>query len=51
MKRPSEVPPVVESSGTRPVNASIHQIDEHVALADIDPLKDIYRRTLERLIA
>ena len=34
-----------------PVNASIHQIDEHVALADIDPLKDIYRRTLERLIA
>jgi len=41
-------PEVVECG---PVNASIHQIDEHVALADIDPLKDIYRRTLERLIA
>ena len=41
-------PEVVECG---PVNASIHQIDEHVALADIEPLKDIYRRTLERLIA
>ena len=32
-----------------PVNASIHKIDEHVALADIEPLKNIYRRTLEYL--
>ena len=32
-----------------PVNASIHKIDEHIAVADIDPLKNIYRRTLERL--
>jgi len=34
-----------------PVNASIHKIDEHVAVADIEPLKDIYRGTLERLLA
>ena len=32
-----------------PVNASIHKIDEHIAVADIEPLKNIYRRTLERL--
>jgi succinyl-diaminopimelate desuccinylase len=32
-----------------PVNASIHQIDEHVRVADIEPLKNIYRRTLEIL--
>ncbi|MBA3595908.1 MAG: succinyl-diaminopimelate desuccinylase [Methylibium sp.] len=34
-----------------PVNASIHQIDEHVAVADIEPLKDIYRKTLERYVS
>jgi succinyl-diaminopimelate desuccinylase len=34
-----------------PVNASIHKIDEHVAVADIEPLKDIYKQTLERLLA
>jgi len=32
-----------------PPNASIHKIDEHVALADIEPLKNIYRRVLENL--
>jgi succinyl-diaminopimelate desuccinylase len=32
-----------------PVNASIHKIDEHVRVADIEPLKNIYRRTLENL--
>lgn len=32
-----------------PLNASIHKIDEHVRVADLDPLKDIYRRTLEHL--
>ena len=32
-----------------PPNASIHKVDEHVALADIEPLTAIYRRTLERL--
>jgi succinyl-diaminopimelate desuccinylase len=41
-------PQVVEFG---PVNASIHQIDEHVALRDIEPLKNIYRRTLEVLLA
>ena len=34
-----------------PVNASIHKIDEHVQVADIEPLKNIYRRTIERLDA
>jgi succinyl-diaminopimelate desuccinylase len=32
-----------------PPNASIHKINEFVALADIEPLKNIYRRVLERL--
>ena len=30
-----------------PPNATIHKIDEHVVVADIEPLKNIYRRTLE----
>jgi succinyl-diaminopimelate desuccinylase len=34
-----------------PVNASIHKIDEHVRVADIEPLKNIYRRVLENLEA
>ena len=34
-----------------PPNATIHKVDEHVALADIAPLKAIYRRTLEHLNA
>jgi succinyl-diaminopimelate desuccinylase len=33
-----------------PPNASIHKINENVRLAEIDPLKDIYRRTLELLL-
>ena len=33
-----------------PVNASIHKIDEHLAVADIEPLKNIYRRTMEALL-
>lgn len=32
-----------------PINATIHKIDEHVTVADIEPLKNIYRRTLENL--
>jgi succinyl-diaminopimelate desuccinylase len=32
-----------------PVNASIHKIDEHVRVADLEPLKDIYRGVLENL--
>jgi len=39
-------PEVVELG---PPNASIHQIDEHIALADIAPLTNIYRRVLENL--
>jgi succinyl-diaminopimelate desuccinylase len=40
-------PQVVEFG---PPNASIHKIDEHIAVADLAPLKDIYRGTLERLL-
>jgi succinyl-diaminopimelate desuccinylase len=34
-----------------PPNASIHKIDEHIELRFIDPLMNIYRRTLENLLA
>jgi len=34
-----------------PTNATIHKIDENVPLADIEPLKNIYRRVLEKLAA
>lgn len=32
-----------------PPNATIHKINEYVKLADIEPLKNIYRRVLENL--
>jgi succinyl-diaminopimelate desuccinylase len=41
-------PQVVELG---PVNASIHKIDEHIAVAEIDTLTNIYRRTLDKLEA
>ena len=34
-----------------PRNASIHKIDEHIAVADLESLKNVYRRTLELLLA
>ncbi|CAG1019625.1 succinyl-diaminopimelate desuccinylase [Burkholderiaceae bacterium] len=33
-----------------PINATIHKIDEHVLVSDIEPLKNIYRRTMENLL-
>ncbi|WP_022964000.1 succinyl-diaminopimelate desuccinylase [Halopseudomonas pelagia] len=33
-----------------PVNATIHQLDEHISAADLDTLTDIYEATLERLL-
>jgi succinyl-diaminopimelate desuccinylase len=41
-------PQVVEFG---PLNASIHKIDEHTAVADLGPLKTVYRKTLERMLA
>jgi succinyl-diaminopimelate desuccinylase len=41
-------PQVVEFG---PLNASIHKIDEHIEVRYIDPLKNIYRRTLQALLA
>ena len=33
-----------------PVNATIHQVNEHVAVADLEPLAEIYLGILERLL-
>jgi succinyl-diaminopimelate desuccinylase len=41
-------PQVVEFG---PPNATIHKINECIAVADLAPLKDVYRRTLDRLLA
>jgi len=32
-----------------PINASIHKINEHVLVASLDPLKNIYKGVMERL--
>ena len=40
-------PEVVELG---PVNATIHKLDERVAVAELEPLAAIYRRLLERLL-
>ena len=34
-----------------PPNATIHKIDEHIVVADVEPLTNIYRRMLELLHA
>ena len=41
-------PQVVEFG---PVNLSIHKLDEHIELAAIEPLRRIYERVLEKLLA
>jgi succinyl-diaminopimelate desuccinylase len=41
-------PQVVEFG---PPNATIHKINECIRVADLEPLKDVYRRTLEHLLA
>lgn len=33
-----------------PINASIHKINEHVNIKDVDLLKDIYKKTLENIL-
>ena len=33
-----------------PVNASIHKVDEHVRVADLERLPDLYQRLMERLL-
>lgn len=33
-----------------PVNASIHKVDEHVAVADLEALPDLYQALLERML-
>ncbi len=34
-----------------PVNASIHQVNEHVSVAELDTLSQLYERILEKLLA
>jgi len=41
-------PQVVEFG---PPNGTIHKIDEHIEVKYVDPLKNVYRRVLEQLIA
>lgn len=41
-------PQVVEFG---PPNATIHKVNECIRVADLEPLKDVYRRTLEFLLA
>ena len=41
-------PQVVEFG---PVNTSIHKLNEHVELAAVEPLRQIYQRVLEKLLA
>ena len=33
-----------------PLNATIHKVNESIHVADLEPLKDVYRRTLEFLL-
>ncbi|WIV99922.1 succinyl-diaminopimelate desuccinylase [Kinneretia aquatilis] len=33
-----------------PINASIHKVDEYLPVDNLEPLKNIYRRTLEQLL-
>jgi len=33
-----------------PINATIHQVNESIEIAQLEPLKDVYRRTLEQLL-
>jgi succinyl-diaminopimelate desuccinylase len=33
-----------------PINASIHKIDEHVRVDDLEPLKDLYLGIMRRLL-
>jgi succinyl-diaminopimelate desuccinylase len=40
-------PQVVEFG---PINATIHKIDERVAVGDVERLKNVYRRTLENFL-
>jgi succinyl-diaminopimelate desuccinylase len=44
----SKISPQVVEFG--PLNETIHKIDEHVLVCDIEPLKNIYRKTLEGLL-
>lgn len=41
-------PQVVEFG---PINASIHKLNENVPVADLEPLRAIYEKTLEKLLA
>ena len=40
-------PQVVEFG---PTNATIHKVDENIPVGEVEPLKNIYRRTLENLL-
>ena len=33
-----------------PCNATIHKVNERIEISSLEPLKNIYRRTLENLL-
>jgi succinyl-diaminopimelate desuccinylase len=33
-----------------PINASIHQVDEHVRMTDLDVLTEIYQAVIDKLL-
>jgi succinyl-diaminopimelate desuccinylase len=43
-----EICPEVVEMG--PLNSTIHQVDERIALSDVEPLSQIYQRALEELL-
>ena len=44
----SKICPQVVEFG--PINASIHKVNEHVDIEDIESLKEIYKLTLEKIL-
>ena len=44
------VPAGVETVELGPVNATIHKINERIALDDLEPLADLYKRVMERVL-
>ena len=44
-----QAPPQIVEFG--PVNMSIHKLNEHVALDAVEPLRAVYQRVLEKLLA
>ena len=51
VRRPLHPPLGAEVIELGPVNASIHAVDEHVRVADLERLVDIYKQVMTTLLA